>query len=237
MRQVKSDMAALEKCRLIQHTRRGRRESNTYDFLWHPVFEGEVQPTAPHSPDGEVQDSYGEVQPTALGEVQPTALESYPLNTFKESSSSVLVSSSANDDEITFSQNQNQKQNLDALISVARDQLRMTRATELNVPLEQVQQPDKAITVSILEAFSDYADFEVWLEGTVQRHVAQKARDCRWGLYLADAKGHAEVVAQQRIAAEQRAAEDRAPNSWRPPVTPRRLLRRRRIPGSRYPKV
>jgi len=74
-RQVKSDMAALERYPLITHVRYGRRLANSYQFLWHPIFDSrDVQPTALH-PDGEVQDTSGDVQSTALGDVQSTAHE------------------------------------------------------------------------------------------------------------------------------------------------------------------
>ena len=43
VRQVKSDMATLEGVGLISHVRRGNRQSNFYTFLWHPMFESEVQ--------------------------------------------------------------------------------------------------------------------------------------------------------------------------------------------------
>jgi hypothetical protein len=54
VRQLKADMAVLEKKALIGHTRR-RRASNKYFFLWHPIFE--VQPTALQKGDLEVQES------------------------------------------------------------------------------------------------------------------------------------------------------------------------------------
>jgi hypothetical protein len=62
--------------------------------------------------------------------------------------------------------------------------------------------PDRAITIQILEAFSDYADFQTWIEDTIRRRVAQKARDSRWGLYLADARNHAEDFKFKREAAD-----------------------------------
>ena len=82
VRQVKTDMAALEAKGLIRHVRR-RRNSNVYQFLWHPMFE--AQSAAPQQVGLEVQDSALEVQDDVILEVQPTAressqLESCPLN-------------------------------------------------------------------------------------------------------------------------------------------------------------
>jgi hypothetical protein len=76
VRQVKSDMAALEALGLIRHTRR-RRHSNLYTFLWHPIFE--VQPTVLQETDLEVQDPPLDVQDEVILEVQPTVQESSPL--------------------------------------------------------------------------------------------------------------------------------------------------------------
>ncbi|HXB71635.1 MAG TPA: hypothetical protein VNY05_25585 [Candidatus Acidoferrales bacterium] len=39
-RQVKRDVLVLEEYGLIRHDRRGNRLSNTYEFLWHPMFDG-----------------------------------------------------------------------------------------------------------------------------------------------------------------------------------------------------
>jgi hypothetical protein len=127
-------------------------------------------------------------------------------DSLEEQSSSALVLSDSNDDEGPSSENQKAK-DLEALISVARDQLQAARAAGLDLPLEQVQRPDRAITEKILRVFSDYADFEVWLKGTIQRGVARKAKDARWGLYSADAQNQAEGIARQRAAEERAAAE------------------------------
>jgi len=76
VRQVKADMAVLEKRGLIGHNRRGR-QSNKYFFLWHSIFEG--QATALDESDPDVQDPPLEVQDGVDPEVQPTARESSPL--------------------------------------------------------------------------------------------------------------------------------------------------------------
>lgn len=86
-RQVKRDMSVLEKLGLIEHVRRGKRQSNVYRFLYHPMFESEVTSTSSH-PRGEVTDLSGEVTSTSLGEVTPASLESYKGNYARESSSS-----------------------------------------------------------------------------------------------------------------------------------------------------
>jgi hypothetical protein len=94
-----------------------------------------------------------------------------------------------------------------ALIETAREQLRMARAASLSFggvispgTLSQVRRPDRVITLEILRAFRDGADFETWVQDTVTRRLGQKAKDSRWGLYLADAKNHAEDSALQREA-------------------------------------
>jgi hypothetical protein len=51
-RQVKRDLAELEKHRLIIHKRRGKCQSNIYRFLYHSMFDGEVTSTS-HHPGGE----------------------------------------------------------------------------------------------------------------------------------------------------------------------------------------
>jgi hypothetical protein len=76
VRQVKSDMAVLERKGLIGHTSR-RRSSNVYFFRWHPIFE--VQPAALQEQDVEVHDSSLEVQNSVDLKVQSTAHESSPL--------------------------------------------------------------------------------------------------------------------------------------------------------------
>jgi hypothetical protein len=260
-RQVKRDMAELEKRGLMQHERRGKRISNLYRFLYHPMFEGEVTSRTHHRRHGEVTDLSGEVTSTTPGDVPPAAHESCKENLVKESSSaSVEVTPAAQpsettDDESPISQktkNPNPaaatlfpavalpleapsspaaeavaaptmaKPNLkdrEALVETARDQLQMVRAAGLDrvarvtgvisqETLAQVRRPDRAITEAILGTFRDYADFTTWLDGTVSHGVARKAKDTRWGLYLSDAKNHAEDVALQREAAEKRRIDD-----------------------------
>jgi hypothetical protein len=92
VRQVKSDLAALERYRLIEHRRCGKKLANRYVFLWHPLFDGgevqstalpeqipqesgEVQPDARHEGGEEVQLPASDVQPAAPGDGQPTAHE------------------------------------------------------------------------------------------------------------------------------------------------------------------
>jgi hypothetical protein len=48
-RQVKRDVFLLERYGLMRHVRRGRRLSNTYEFLWHPMFEGAQSDGTPAS--------------------------------------------------------------------------------------------------------------------------------------------------------------------------------------------
>ena len=91
-RQVKRDMEVLEKLGLIEHDRRGKRQTNMYYFLLSPMFESEVTSASSH-PRGEVTDSSGEVTSTSLGEVTPKSLESYKGNYVRESSSSDFAAS------------------------------------------------------------------------------------------------------------------------------------------------
>jgi hypothetical protein len=93
---------------------------------------------------------------------------------------------------------------LDALVSAARDQLRTARAAGAGVPLEQIGSPDREITTQILAAFSDYADFTIWLETTVSRGVARKAKSATWGLFLTDARNQAEDLRLKRESEEKR---------------------------------
>jgi hypothetical protein len=70
--------------------------------------------------------------------------------------------------------------------------------------LSQIKQPDRAITHDILQSFSEFADFESWLKDTITRKLGQKAKDSPRGLYLADAKNHAEDIRLQREAKAKR---------------------------------
>ncbi len=109
-RQVKRDMAAIEKFRLIMHVRRGKRQSNIYQFLYHAIFEGEVTSTSSH-PKSEVTDLSGEVTSTSLGEVTPASLESCKENYVRKSSSesaesdassSVVADARSDDDPLSL---------------------------------------------------------------------------------------------------------------------------------------
>lgn len=95
VRQVKSDLVALERYGLVQHQRRGKRMANRYTFLWHPVFgdakvlcrTSEVQSGA-HQFSEEVQLPADDVQSVAPGDVQPTAPEFRNWNCEKRIASS-----------------------------------------------------------------------------------------------------------------------------------------------------
>jgi hypothetical protein len=104
VRQVKSDVAALEHYHLIQHQRRGKKLSNVYSFLWHPLFDGaagqpvanpepatrinrEGQPNAHHA-KSEGQNPSSDGQPTVPSEVQPAAHEFCKENFVKRIASS-----------------------------------------------------------------------------------------------------------------------------------------------------
>jgi hypothetical protein len=221
VRQVKDDMAKLEEKRLIEHTRR-RRQSNVYRFLWHRIFE--VHYAAHQDGNLEVRDSPLEVQDRVKNgplKVQPTALESCPsLNFVKDESSSEtaapvqkLATAETTDDDAPTSQRTKSpnSQDRDRLVEDARAQLQMARAAGMSVTggisqetLAQVRKPDREITVQILEAFSDYDDFQAWLPKTVSGGLARKAKSATWGLYLADAKNQSEDLRFKRLAREKR---------------------------------
>jgi hypothetical protein len=222
VRQVKDDMATLEQKRLIGHTRR-RRRSNVYHFQWHPIFE--VQPTARQAGSLKVQNSILEVQDTVKNrslEVQPAAPESCPslnfVNMESSSGAAASVQESATvaptDDDPPLSHKTENPTSWDrhALVETARKQLRMTRAAGMgNVGVfspetpAQTSVPDPTITLQILECFPGYDDFTFWLKDTLKRGVARKAKDStRWGLYLADAKNHAEEIPRRRQTDQQR---------------------------------
>ena len=50
IRQVQRDMRKLESTGLIAHVRRGRGQTNRYQFLWHKIFEDDLPNTAGQSP-------------------------------------------------------------------------------------------------------------------------------------------------------------------------------------------
>ena len=105
-RQVKRDMAILEKMGLIWHERRGKRVSNRYHFRYHAVFESDATSTSPQAV-GEVTDLRGDRTSTSLGEVTPASHESCKENYVRESSSdecptAVVTANSRDDDESSF---------------------------------------------------------------------------------------------------------------------------------------
>ena len=102
-------------------------------------------------------------------------------------------------------------EDLAALVETAREQLRMARAASMDFAglvttenLEATSPPDGKITVEILGAFSEYADFELWLKDTVTRGLGRKAKSARYALYLADARSEASRVTLARRAKEKR---------------------------------
>jgi hypothetical protein len=85
-RQVKRDMAKLERYGLLAHERRGKRRSNLYRFLYHPVFESDGTSRSLH-PDGGVTDSTGDGTSASLGAVTRMSHESCKGNSASKSSS------------------------------------------------------------------------------------------------------------------------------------------------------
>ncbi len=85
-RQIKRDRAEMEKRGLVTHERRGKRQSNVYRFLYHPMFDGEVTSLTPHL-ESEVTDLPGEGTSMSPGDVTRMSHESFKENFVKESSS------------------------------------------------------------------------------------------------------------------------------------------------------
>lgn len=73
-RQVKRDLSALERRGLVGHVRHGRRLANSYQFLWHQIFEGDGTSTSYH-PNGDGTDSRGDGTSTSLGDGTPASYE------------------------------------------------------------------------------------------------------------------------------------------------------------------
>jgi hypothetical protein len=224
VRQVKDDMATLEAKGLIAHVRR-RRQPNLYRFLWHPIFE--VQDSAHQEDDLKVQDSILEVQDSVKKErleVQPTALElCNTKNYVKEESSSRAASvqqratEKTTDDDLPskkFPKNQHpHPEAVEQLVAEFQQMLRLSKAQTLQVPVEEVQAPDRRITIEILKVFADFVDARTWIEGTIHRALARKSRSPRWGLWLEDAKNSEAQIRLDRKAAEEGRVLPRPPQS------------------------
>ena len=200
-------------------------KASHYIFLWHRAYQGETgaprmggRPLA-DAPVPKIDSTPGGCASTPLADAllaDAPDEESHILkeNQKRESSSSVgtpVQAETTDDDPPFFSEKENPKpEDRERLIADAQKQLQFARASMLSIgPGEIVREvadvapsPDRAITIQILEAFSDYADFQTWIEDTIRRRVAQKARDSRWGLYLADARNHAEDFKFKREAAD-----------------------------------
>ena len=211
VRQVKDDMATLEAKGLIGHTRRRRQSNLYHFLWHaiFEVQSGAHQERVPKVQNSplEVQDS---VKNGPL-KVQPTARESCPsLKFVKEESSSEAAEVpseaqpvEANDDDPLFCKEEKNQdpaaetaraatsnlEDRDVLIETAREQLRMARAAGLSRStgmispeiLATTKAPDRAITVQILEAFSDYDDFTTWLESTISRGSGAKGKILHMG--------------------------------------------------------
>jgi hypothetical protein len=202
--------------KFIERRRRGRLRAECV-FLPHPCLlnsaelrnqEGSPIPqpcgveAAPNSADLPVQ-----FRRSAVSIPQPCGV-AYKEENVQENihSSSSVPAVQQRDDGSHYSEETKtgKTEDLDALVSTARDQLRAARAAGAGVPLEQIGAPDREIAVQILGAFADFSDFESWLKGTVQRGVARKAKSATWGLFLTDARNQAEDLKLKREAKESR---------------------------------
>jgi hypothetical protein len=74
-RQLKRDMAKLEKRGLILHERRGKQQSNRYTFLYHRMFQSDGTSTSHHRAESEVTHLSSEVTSTSLSDVTPASHE------------------------------------------------------------------------------------------------------------------------------------------------------------------
>jgi len=195
----------------------------------------EVQDSALEVQDP-VQNSILEVQPTAR-ESCNSFLNSVKESSSQSAAMPPTQLADASDDEDALPQKANPKTNTpealpvpeasarvaavpqkdetengrEALIETTREQLRLARASGLRMygfTEADIRPPDRTITKAILGVFQDYADFVVWLETTLRRGLARKAKDTRWGLYLSDAKNHAEDIALARERDEKRRIDD-----------------------------
>ena len=224
-KQARRYVRELEEKNFIRADREPGRTSH-YVFLWHAAFEGTPLPYM-GVPEVATPPIHGSTTPPKDGSTPLPCMgdeESHKENQLKESqSSSGVLATPVSDDDPFFSENEKPKtpdlvvtaptinpEDLAALVETARHQLQMARAQCLDVPLEQVTLPDRAITTRILSIFTELVDFETWLAGTIHRGLARKARDSRWGLYETDACNHRADILQQRRTAEQRAADEAA---------------------------
>ncbi len=242
VRQVKHDAAVLEEKGLIAHVYH-HRHPNRYCFLWHSIFM--VQRTALKEDDPRVQDSTPIVQGSTKmrpSRMQPAALQSINrLNLIKESSSkaSAHVQEQATEETTDddshlklFQSHPPHPEAFEKLVVEFQRMLRLSKAQTLGVPLEQVDAPDRTITVQILEVFADFADAQKWVEGTIRRALARKSRSAMWGLWLKDAQNHKEQIRLDREAQEKGVpprppqSESKAENAQR--LAEARFLRRKR---------
>jgi hypothetical protein len=104
--------------------------------------------------------------------------------------------------KLAENQNQNRSEK-EKLIAEFQRMLRLSKAQTLGQPVEQVDAPDRAITIQILEVFADGADAQKWVESTIRRGLARKSRSATWGIFLADAKNHETQIRLDRERAEE----------------------------------
>lgn len=221
--QITRWLRELREARLIKSRRRGPGSNAERIFIWHPSLAGSVKKgaileTAKIPIQGQTETAKTRVlKPQKSGSGPGNLRVAYKeeevllRGSFEEVSSSELAVSflepstpEATDDESPSSQKTEaaNPEDLDALVNTARDQLRIARAAGAGARPEDVGLPDRAITIQILKVFSDHADFVAWLEGSVHRGVARKAKSATWGLYLTDARNQVEDLKFKREAHE-----------------------------------
>jgi hypothetical protein len=106
------------------------------------------------------------------------------------------------DDAAPFPQSKNPNPEAEMLIRKFAQMLQISRAQTVEIPVAQVEQPDREITIQILEVFASFEDATAWVESTVLRALARKAKSPRWALWLTDARNMEQQVRLDRQAEE-----------------------------------
>ena len=192
-RQLKRDMAQLQKLGLIRRQRRGKRQSNVYSFVYHSMFEssrstsGGGSPASHHSFQGEVTDLGGEGTSTAPGDGPPMSHEFRHLNYVNRITSSSPRKKPEYDSETPITdEGTNTKSSSDqwtaAALERAADLLRehfRTYSLDANA-----LHPDSAILRKVLSHFTSLEDFELYNWALTRKHLGGIRS---YGFYATDA--------------------------------------------------
>lgn len=226
---VKRTTANLEKYPLIRHQWRSGRRSNTYQFLWHQIFDSlpvgrqrEIEPGFDSLPVGrqieaeghepEPQEPIGESLTAHLvkfdglpvGHEFSTRIQSRIQSSSSEPSARP-VESSTTTRETVFTDEQRRR------IEHGREKLRAHRYGEFS---RATDSPDAALVLELFEIAGDV--FDVMVDSCPRPRRIQS-----WGFYLADARDHwpnrrAATLEAWEKAKAQEAARRAAEASWAP---------------------